>query len=287
MSDDRIVGRLFVVGTPIGNLDDLTDRARETLRAVAVCYAEDTRRTGRLLARIGVDVVLRSLHAHNEESRLSEIMERLGRAEDVALVSDAGTPTVSDPGARVVAAVLEAGGRVSPVPGPSAVSAALSVSGLPGDRCYFAGFGPRRSGERDEWLEEVARSRVTVVMFEAPGRLGRLLAHLAERGAGDRRAVVCRELTKLHEEVAAGTIADLATVYDGERVKGEVTLVMEGAPPTSGRADDEAVRVALAELAASGAPRSRIARELRDRFGLARNEAYRLSHEESGEPSGD
>ena len=223
-----MTGTMFVVGTPIGNLGDLTRRAAEVLRSVDVCYAEDTRRTRGLLSHLAAETPLRSLHEHNERARVEEVLGRLESGETIALVSDAGTPTVSDPGRRVLAAVLEAGHRVSPVPGASAVSAAISVSGLPGDRFTFAGFPPRRRSARESWVEAVRTTRDTTVAFEAPGRLQALLEELAASGLADRRAVVCRELTKLHEEVAAGTIAELATVYGTRTVKGEVTMVIAG-----------------------------------------------------------
>jgi len=271
----------YVVGTPIGNLGDLTERAIATLRTVRVCYAEDTRRTGRLFAKIGIDTALRSMHAHNEAERIAEILDRLEQGESVALVSDAGTPTVSDPGRRVVAAVLDRGGTVTPIPGASAVPTALSASGLPADRCFFAGFAPRKGAARAEWIADVTGSRATVVMFEAPGRLRSLLATLEKEGLGARRAVVCRELTKLHEEILSGTVDELATVYAGRTVKGEVTVVMAGRPAhaEAGDApvDRAAVREVVREMSEAGEGSRRIAEELKGRFGLTRNEAYRMS----------
>jgi len=271
-------GTLYVVGTPIGNLDDMSDRVRRTLTDVAVCFAEDTRRTGRLLGRIGSSVKLRSLHAHNEEARTREILDCLSAGQSIALVSDAGTPGVSDPGRRSVAAVRTAGFPVMPVPGPSAVPTALSVSGLPADRFLFAGFAPRKGKARSEWFDEVERSPVTVVMFEAPGRLGDLLAALSERGLGERHVVVCRELTKLHEEIRSGTATELATVYRDETVKGEVTVVMEGCGPEPAPEFDAADVLAVAlEMRDAGEGQRAIAAALRERFGLTRNEAYRMS----------
>jgi len=271
---------LFVVGTPIGNLDDLGPRAGEALRSAAVCYAEDTRRTGRLLARLGAETPLRSLHAHNEASRVEEVIERLEAGDTVALVSDSGTPTVSDPGRRLVRAVLERGGRVSPIPGPSAVPAALSVSGLPADRFLFAGFPPRKGAARIAWIESVVASPYTVVIFEAPGRLAATLGELSGHGIGGREAVVCRELTKLHEDVRAGTIDALATVYDDRTVKGEVTIVLAGAderPAPAASVDSAEVGAMVERLAAAGESRREIALQLKERFGLTRNEAYRFS----------
>ena len=271
-------GSLFVVGTPIGNLEDVSPRVSATLAHVGVCFAEDTRRTGRLLDRLGGGATLRSLFAHNEQGRVDEILGRLEAGEDVAIVSDAGTPTVSDPGSRVIDAVLRAGFTVVPIPGPSAVSVALSASGLPADRYLFLGFAPRKGGDREQWLSDVEGSRVTVVVFEAPGRLARLLGALVERGLGDRRAVVCRELTKLHEDVRAGTISELATVYGDQSVKGEVTVVIAGGTRARGDAPDAAeVLRAVEEMTRAGIGRREIAEALKERFGLSRNEAYRMS----------
>lgn len=276
-------GILFIVGTPIGNLDDLTARAVETLGAVDACYAEDTRRTGRLLSRLGISVPLRSLHEHNERQRVSEILARLADGERLAIASDAGTPTLSDPGRKVVAEAWAAGHRVVPIPGPSAVPAALSGAGLPADRFWFAGFPPRRGGERRGWLERVRRMPDTIVVFEAPGRLAALLADLARIGLDERPAAVCRELTKLHETIRRGTIAELATVYEGETVKGEVTLVVAGAgedaPDRDRDADPERVRATVAELAQQGLSRREIAARLEERFDVTRNEAYQWSLE--------
>ena len=271
-------GRLLVVGTPIGNLSDLGPRAAEALGEATVCYAEDTRRTGRLLAHLGVSTPMRSLHAHNEASRIEEVLGRIGAGEAVALVSDSGTPTVSDPGRRLVAAVLESGARVTPIPGPSAVPVALSVSGLPADRFLFAGFPPRSGGARDAWLRSVATSPVTVVAFEAPGRLTRTLADLSKSGAGGRDAVVCRELTKLHEEVRRATIDELATVYEGRTVKGEVTIIVGGVEaPADAEVDPAAVADEIDRMVEAGESRRVIADRLKERFGLTRNEAYRRS----------
>ncbi len=271
-------GTLHIVGTPIGHLDDVSRRVIETLRGIAVCYAEDTRRTGRLMQRLGLEVPLRSLHEHNERAREAEILERLRAGQDVALVSDAGTPTVSDPGRRIVAAALENGQRVSPVPGASAVSAAVSVSGLPADRYLFAGFPPRKGQERDRWIAWVGSEEVTTVAFEAPGRLGRLLADLKAAGLGDRPAVVCRELTKLHEEIRRGTIRELAAVYEERKVRGEVTVVLGGETAGDGPVASEAdLRRAVDEMRASGVDRREMAHRLRTRFGLSRNAAYRWS----------
>ena len=272
-----VTGTLLVIGTPIGNLDDLTKRAADALRSADVCYAEDTRRTRGLLSHLGAETPLRSLHEHNERSRVAEVLDRLEAGETVALVSDAGTPTVSDPGRRVLAEVLDAGHRVSPVPGSSAVVAALSVSGLPADRFTFAGFPPRRGSAREAWVEVLHGSRDTTVAFEAPGRLLALLEDLAAAGLAGRRAVVCRELTKLYEEVSAGTIAELATVYGTRTVKGEVTVVISGDPAGDSGPDLAAAEEGARDLARAGLSRRDIADRLVSDFELSRNEAYRVS----------
>lgn len=280
-----MTGTLYVVGTPIGNLDDLPRRAIRTLRSVDVCYAEDTRRTGTLLARLEADVPLRSLHMHNERARVGELLAALAAGRSAAVVSDAGTPTVSDPGCRAVAAAREAGHEVFPIPGPSAVMAALSVSGFPADRFLFLGFAPRRGSERSAWVDDLRACLDTAVVFEAPGRLGALLDELAEAGLGERSAVVCRELTKLHEETTAGSVRELASAFATRGVKGEVTIVFAG-----GQAGNEAPDLAVLMEEArhwsrDGLRRREIADRLAVEFGLSRNEAYRVSLQVQDAPS--
>ena len=221
-------GTLSVVSTPIGNLDDLTLRAIEILRTADLIFAEDTRRTGRLLAHIDSEVPQRSLHEHNEEQRIEEVLARLDAGEHLALVSDAGTPTVSDPGYRLLSACAAAGVRIVPVPGASAALAALVVSGLPTDRVVLDGFLPRKGGPRRERLAALAVEPRTSVLFLSPHRGDQDLADLVEVAGADRPAVLCRELTKLHEEVLRGTLASLRDrVAAG--VRGELTLVLAGA----------------------------------------------------------
>lgn len=278
---------LYVVATPVGNLADLSARARETLTAADVVYAEDTRRTGRLLEEIGADVPLRSLHEHNEASRLEEILGRLREGGRPALVSDAGTPAVSDPGRRTVAAALEAGHRVLPVPGPSAVTAALSASGLPADRFTFLGFPPRSGGERDAWLERAAASPTTVVVFASPRRTADLLAEWERRGLGDRACVLCRELTKLHEEVRRSTVARLAGELDGRALRGEVTLVLEGAGREAASDRPPEVEASARRLLRRGWSTRDVTDHLSEVFGVPRNAAYETALElDEGERSG-
>ncbi len=281
-------GVLYVVSTPIGNVADLGPRASETLGAVSVCYAEDTRRTGRLLSRLGISTRLRSLHAHNEAARTEEVLASLASGEDCAIVTDAGTPAVSDPGRRVVEAAIEAGFRASPVPGPSAIPAALSVAGLPADRFTFLGFPPRAGRARAAWIDEVADSEATMVAFEAPSRVARTLRDLSDAGLEDRTCVLCRELTKLHEEVVRSTIGELAERYRGSEARGEITLVIAGrANGADERAAErgEAVRRARI-LASQGATTREIAERLRADLGLPRNEAYRIGLGAAGEGDG-
>lgn len=223
-------GRLFVVGTPIGNLGDLSERARETLASVELVAAEDTRRTGKLLAHVGVRAKMLSLFEGNEPRRIDDVLDRLRGGDDIALVSDAGMPTVSDPGFRLVRAAVEAGIEVNVVPGPSAVTAALVVSGLPTDRWVFEGFLPRRAAERRARLRGLAHDPRTLVFFEAPRRVVALLREVLDE-LGDRRAALARELTKLHEEVVRGRVSEVLTSVQDAEPRGEIVLVLEGAQP--------------------------------------------------------
>lgn len=276
---------LYVVGTPIGNLEDLSRRAATVLAGVDRVYAEDTRHTGRLLAGAGIEADLRSLHEHNEASRCSEVVDLIAGGRSAALVSDAGTPAVSDPGSRLVRAVLAAGLPVRAVPGPSAPAAALSVSGLPADRYLFLGFPPRSGRERDAWLDQASRSRVTVVAFESPRRVADLAADLVRLGLGERWCVLCRELTKLHEEVAAGTVAELAERLREMDVRGEVTLVLEAGGGSDWRDRLEEIRAAARLRVAAGDSTRDAATHLQERFGLPRNEAYALALEAGTDPT--
>lgn len=270
-------GTLFVLATPLGNLGDLSPRAADTLRAVGVVAAEDTRRTRPLLAHVGAHARLLSYHAHSDAARGDAILALLAEGTDVALVTDAGTPTVSDPGASLVAAARAHGFEVAVVPGPSAVTAALSGSGLSADRYTFLGFLPRKGPERKERLAAIAGSDVTVVVFEAANRLVALLEDLAAAAGPDREAVVARELTKLHEEFRAGTLAELLGYYSAHEPRGEVTVVVAGGPPAAASPpDEEAIRAEAARLLAAGLSRRDAARQLAETFGLARNAAYQL-----------
>ncbi len=276
-------GRLVVVATPLGNLGDLSERALAALTDADVVYCEDTRRTRQLLAARRIDGAgrLESLHEHNEAQRAGEIVARVARGETVALVSDAGTPLVSDPGARVVAAVAEAGLVVTTVPGPSAVVAALSVSGLAAERFCFEGFFPRRAAEQRARLEEWARETRTIVFFESPRRLGATLASLAARFP-DRPAAVARELTKLYEEVVRGPLAELVTRFAGE-VRGEVVVVLAGARAAAAPSR-EALEDAVAAALARGVSTREAVEEVAGALGAPRREVYDVALALRGRP---
>jgi len=268
---------LYVVATPLGNLGDLSPRAADVLRRVPVVAAEDTRRTRGLLTHLGVAPTLLSFHAHSGERRLETVVEILREGRDVALVSDAGTPGVSDPGADLVAAARAAGAQVVPVPGASAVATALSAAGLPADRYLFLGFVPRKGGERARLLARAAAEEWSVVLFEAPARLVALLHDLARVAGPERRATVARELTKVHEELRSGTLAELGDYYSEHEPRGEITLVVSGTgvpAPEEDRSEEAAEHAA--ELLAEGLSRREVARRLTESHGLSRNDAYRL-----------
>jgi 16S rRNA (cytidine1402-2'-O)-methyltransferase len=270
-------GTLYVVATPLGNLGDLSPRAAEVLRQTAVVAAEDTRRTRGLLSHLGASPTLLSFHAHSGERRVETLLEILGEGRDVALVTDAGTPGVSDPGTDLVAAALDAGLTVVPVPGPSAVATALSAAGISADRYLFLGFIPRKGQERSRLLARAASEEWSVVFFEAPSRLVALLGDLAAAAGPGRRALVARELTKLHEELRAGTLAELADYYSRVPPRGELTIVIEGtgAPPPPADRTADATEEATA-LLAEGLSRREVARRLTETLGMSRNDAYRL-----------
>lgn len=270
-------GTLFVVATPLGNLGDITLRAVETLRQVDVVAAEDTRRTRQLLHHLDARPRLISFHAHSPGARGQEILDLLAKGQNVALVTDAGTPLVSDPGADLVSLARDAGHPVVPIPGPSAVATALSAAGLPADRYVFAGFPPRRGRERELMLERVSGEPWSIVFFEAPPRLVPLLKDLARAAGAERRAVVARELTKLHEEFRAGTLDQLLAYYTEHPPRGEITLVLAGAPdpePQPAAVEDLTSRARV--LLAEGLSRKDAVRRLVEESGVSRNQAYRI-----------
>jgi 16S rRNA (cytidine1402-2'-O)-methyltransferase len=239
-------GTLFVVATPIGNLEDITARALRILREVALIAAEDTRRTGHLLARYAISTPSTSLHEHNEATKTRSIIARLQQGESVALVSDAGTPTISDPGQRLIRSAIEANVRVEAIPGPSAALAALAASGIPSDTFTFLGFPPTRSTDRKKWLTDLCSAGRTVVFFEAPHRIRTTLSQI-QAMAGDRTVVVARELTKVYEELVRGPISEVLDRLHSPR--GELTIVIDiGQMPYFGPVDSVDDRKLFAEF---------------------------------------
>lgn len=270
-------GSLVLVGTPIGNLGDLSTRAVETLAAADVVCCEDTRRTGRLLEHAGVrGARLRRVDEHTEAASCEDVCALLAEGSMVAVVTDAGMPALTDPGFRLVAAAVAAGHAVTVVPGPSAGLAALAVSGLPGGRYCFEGFLPRKGRARTERLAQVAAERRTTVLYESPHRLRSCLEDLARACGPDRRAVVARELTKLHEEVVRGTLAELCEWSQGP-VKGEVVVVLDGAQEPVPEVSDEQLREAVDALVAGGLSRRDAAAEAAAAHGVPRRHVYNLT----------
>jgi 16S rRNA (cytidine1402-2'-O)-methyltransferase len=270
-------GTLYVVSTPIGNMGDFSFRAVETLRTVAAVLAEDTRHTRHLMTRYEIDVPLVAFHEHNEAKATPTLVSRLLGGESLALVSDAGTPLLSDPGARLVRAAVEAGVRVSPVPGASALLSALVASGLEADRFTFFGFLARKGADRRAAIEDVVAATHLVVLYEAANRVADTLAELAESGAGDRATVVARELTKQYEEIRHGTLAELAAYYEQTPPRGEVVILIAGRTPRAPSEDE--LRERTNALRAEGRSAREIAAALSAELGVPRNLAYRLAHE--------
>jgi 16S rRNA (cytidine1402-2'-O)-methyltransferase len=253
VSESKLPPGLYIVATPIGNLGDMSERALETLRGASVIACEDSRVTGKLCSLMGISARLLPYHEHNAERARPAILERLRAKEAVALVSDAGTPLISDPGFKLVRACREEGFPVIAIPGPSALLTALVISGLPCDRFLFAGFLPNKKGARRSELQELANLRATLAFYESPRRLAESLADMAETLGGERQAVVARELTKLFEEIRTGTINELAAQYAKETPpKGEVTLLV--GPPLAGSAEasaqdiEQALRKAMTSM---------------------------------------
>ena len=267
-------GTLYLVAVPIGNLDDLSPRARDALRSVAVVAAEDTRHFATLARHHGIAPRAVSYHDHNEVARTRELLARLRSGEDVALVSDAGTPLVSDPGYRLVRAAIEAGVAVTSIPGPSAVTTAIAASGLPPHPFRFIGFLPRTAAQRRATLEALAQDEATLVAFEAPRRIVDALGDALDL-LGDRPACVARNLTKPHERYQRGTLSELRTqlVEEGE-IRGECTLVVGGAEGRPGPSDAAEADARL--LLANGAPARAVQELLAQRHGLPKREAYAL-----------
>ena len=270
-------GRLQVVATPIGNLNDLSTRAHQALAEADVVAAEDTRHTLGLLQAIGVSKPMVSLHAYNEGQRVPDLLARLDAGEVIALVSDAGTPLLSDPGYELVSAAANAGFEVRVIPGPSAITAALAVAGLPTSRFCFEGFLPSRSRERRTELARLARETRTLVFFEAPHRIAETLADMVSEFGGERRAVVARELTKTHETIYRGKLSELVllSTNDANFQRGEITLVVSGAEEVASTVDAQLLKRAI-ELLAKELPPGKAASIAARLTGASRSEAYAL-----------
>jgi len=266
-----------VVSTPIGNLGDITHRALEVLRSVSVVLAEDTRHSRRLLDHYQIRTPLAAYHEHNEAKATPRLVTRLLAGESMAMITDAGTPLLSDPGARLVAAAAEKGIAVVPIPGASALLAALVASAIEADRFTFFGFLDRKGKGRGATIDELRTLSHTAVLYESPNRTGATLSELVAAGMGSRRAAVARELTKQFEEVRRGTLDDLARYYGDVAPKGEVVIVIAGAVEAS--SSEEQLRERVQALRASGASARDIASSLVDELGAPRNLAYRLAHE--------
>jgi 16S rRNA (cytidine1402-2'-O)-methyltransferase len=271
---DKPPGRLFVVSTPIGNMGDFSFRAVEVLKSVAVVLAEDTRHSRALLDRYEIHTPTLAYHEHNEAQATPGVIARLRGGEDVALISDAGTPLVSDPGARLVRTAIEAGVDVVPVPGASALLAALVASGLDVTRFTFFGFLPRKGRERAEAIGTLVNLPHTAILYEAPTRVADTLAELAEAGGDARHAVVAREMTKHFEEIRRGTVGELAAYYKDAPARGEVVIIVAGGERT--KPTNEQLRERASALRAQGASARDTVAALVAEFGVRRNEAYRL-----------
>jgi len=275
-------GVLYVTGTPIGNLKDISIRAKEVLGQVSLVAAEDTRSTRKLLTHLGVNAGLLSCHKHNERSSAKKVIALLAEGKDVALVSDAGTPALSDPGASLVKLVREAGFSVVPVPGASAIVAALSVAAMSADSFFFAGFLPSKRVERRKSLEQLAEIPHTIVIFEAPHRLLDAMEDILGI-LGDRQMVMARELTKMHETVISGSVSDIIKQFSNGRVKGEITLVIEGAEEIRHErycSDPETVKKALQHLISEKSLSIRDSVDLLMRLtGMTKSQIYPLALE--------
>ena len=265
---------LYLVATPIGNLEDISARALRILREVPLIAAEDTRHSGKLLAHFGITTRLTSYHDHNKGLKLEPILEKL-QLHDVALISDAGTPTINDPGYELVNAALAAGHPVVPVPGPSAPITALSVSGLPTDAFLYLGYLPRKQGERRTFVEQIARLPYTLIFLETPHRLLESLADL-QTLLGDRKIAVARELTKMFEEIFRGPISTALAHFSAQPQRGELTLVVAGASPDERRWSEIRLRAELRARLANGEAPSRIAKEIAKEADWGKKEVYNL-----------
>ena len=280
-ANENGTGRVVLAGAPLGNVGDASARLREVLASADVVAAEDTRRLARLARDLGITVTGRvvSYFEGNDERRTPELVAALEGGATVVVVTDGGMPSVSDPGYRLVKAAVEAGFPVTAAPGPSAVTTALALSGLPSDRFVFEGFLPRTGSHRRGRLRELTAEPRTLVFFEAPHRIAGSLADLAAAFGADRPAAVCRELTKTYEEVRRGPLGELAAWAAADPLRGEITVVVAGAPAgPPPRPDDEELRAEVAGREASGATRRDAIQAVADEFGLKKREVYELVH---------
>jgi len=268
-------GILYIVATPIGNLEDITFRAVRILREVDVVAAEDTRHTQILLSHHDIHTPLTSYHEHNEKTKAQELVTRLAQGQNVALVSDAGTPAISDPGFRLVVQAIRAGARIIPIPGASALTAVLSASGLPTDRFVFEGFLPARKGPRREKLQSLRDETRTLIFYEAPHRLKEALGDIHDL-LGNREAVLAREVSKIHEEFLRGPISELVRALGGGDIRGEVTLIIRGSTGAPGVNEDR-LKAEIGELKGKGLRVKEIAEVLGEKFGYPKKEIYRLA----------
>jgi 16S rRNA (cytidine1402-2'-O)-methyltransferase len=274
---------LYIVATPIGNLEDITLRALRVLKEVDVIAAEDTRHTQILLSHHDIHTPLTSYHEHNEKTKAPELITRLARGQNIALVSDAGTPAISDPGFRLVVQAIRAGVRIIPIPGASALTAVLSASGLPTDRFIFEGFLPAKKKQRRERLQALRDETRTLIFYEAPHRLKDALDDICEL-LGNRDAVLAREVSKIHEEFIRGPVSDLVHALGGGNIRGEVTLLISGSSGES-RVDDDLLKAEIRELEGKGLRIKEIAEVLGEKFGYPKKEIYRLAlHREKVSP---
>ena len=279
MNSSVAAGRLYVVSTPIGNLGDFSFRAIDVLRGVALILAEDTRHSRTLLDRYEIRTPVASHHEHNEAKMTPRLVERLRGGEDLALISDAGTPLLSDPGARLVSAALDAGVVVTPIPGASALLSALVASGINSERFTFYGFLPRKGRDRASTLAELASLPHTAIVYEAPTRLAETLTELEALGVGERKIAVAREMTKQYEEVRRGTVSTLRAYYENTPPRGEVVIVIAGAEVPAVNESD--VRARARALVAEGRSARDVVAQLVAELGVARNRAYEIAQEEA------
>lgn len=268
-------GILYIVATPIGNLEDITLRALRVLKEVDVVAAEDTRHTQILLSHYDIHTPLTSYHEHNEKTKSQQLVTRLARGQNVALVSDAGTPAISDPGFRLVVRAIRAGVRIIPVPGASALTAVLSASGLPTDRFVFEGFLPARKTQRRERLQTLRDETRTLIFYEAPHRLKDTLGDIREL-LGNREAVLAREVSKIHEEFLRGPVSELVLALGSGDIRGEVTLIISGSSGLPGVSEDR-LKAEILELKGKGLRVKEIAEVLGEKFGYPKKEIYRLA----------